>query len=150
MPKLATKYTCTGCMACLDKCPTKAIFRTDGSDGHRYVKIKSEKCVECKLCEKTCPVVNKLSYGNLSLNSEFYAGWSQDSDIRNNAATSGIFGTIAKSFIENGGWVAGAVMDNLQCNYLLTNSIKDIPKLQGSKYTSSNPNNIYSKILKIL
>lgn len=150
MPNLASKSTCTGCMACVDKCPHHAIFINRGNDGHRYVSIDYNICVECKLCEKTCPVVNEFIYGENNLGSDFFAGWSNDSTYRKNGATSGIFGTLARTFIENGGWVAGAVMDGLECKYILTNSVNDIDKLQGSKYTTSNPVGIYKQILERL
>ena len=150
MPELASKQKCTGCMACKDICPKDAIYSVIGADGHRYVKIDNDLCVECKLCEKTCPIINGTSYGENSLKSEFYAGWSNDRLIRDNGATSGLFGSIADSFIRKGGLVAGAIMDGLECKYILTNSLDDIGKLQGSKYTSSNPSEIYKTVLENL
>lgn len=146
MPKLATTYNCTGCMACKDICPRSAIHSHKGEDGHRYVYIDQTSCIECKLCEKICPITNGYNYGDNSLDSDFYAGWSTDKKIRANGATSGIFGTIANYFLTQKGWVAGAIMDNLECRYIITNSLDDLPKLQGSKYTSSDPSNIYKVI----
>lgn len=150
MPVLASKSTCTGCMACLDRCPHNAIEVCQGSDGHRYVRVNQDLCVECKLCEKTCPIVNGFSYGEQSLKSDFLAGWSEVDNLRDCGATSGIFGTIASAFIQNGGYIAAAVMDGLECKYILTNSAEDIKRMQGSKYTSSNPGNIYSQIFEKL
>ena len=150
MPKLASKYTCSGCMACKDICPKKAIFKQIGKDGHRYVSVNPSLCIECKLCEKICPVVNGYSYGDNTLESAFYAGWSKDSVLRTNGATTGIFGTLAWDFLNRGGWIAGAVMDGLECNYILSDSYEDIPRLQGSKYTSSDPTAIYSSVLSKL
>lgn len=150
MPELASERTCTGCMACADKCPRRAISSHANSDGHRYVSVESALCVECGLCEKTCPVVNGRSYGDNSLRSDFFAGWSTSSFVRKNGATAGIFGALASEFIRNGGYVAGAVMDGLECKYLLTDKPDDIERLQGSKYTSSDPTGIYSAIYKLL
>lgn len=137
-------------MACLDRCPHNAIEAHNGSDGHRYVRVNPELCIECKLCEKTCPIVNGFSYGAQSMESEFLAGWSEVDNLRDHGATSGIFGTIAYTFIQNGGYVAAAIMEGLECKYILTNSDEDIKKLQGSKYTSSNPGKIYSQIFEKL
>ena len=150
MPKLASRYTCSGCMACKDICPRQAIFRRTGKDGHRYVSVDPSLCIECKLCEKTCPVVNGYVYAENTLASTFYAGWSGDSVLRNNGATSGIFGTLSQAFLDQGGRIAGAVMDNLECHYILTSSSTDIPRLQGSKYTTSDPTGIYRAVLKKL
>jgi len=148
MPNLASKHSCSGCMGCKDICPKNAITSTVEKDGHSYINIDPDKCVGCNLCEKICPVVNNYSYGERSLMSSFFAGWSENISIRAKGATSGIFGTIANSFIEKGGWVVGAVMDGLTCKYIITNSIKDIDRLQGSKYTYSDPSGIYRSVLK--
>ncbi|MDE6292805.1 MAG: 4Fe-4S binding protein, partial [Bacilli bacterium] len=138
-------------MACEDKCPTKAIYQTIGNDGHKYIKINEDKCIECKLCEKTCPAVNNLTYGDNSIHTnKFYAGWAKNNKLRGNAATSGIFGAIAKYFLDQGGWIAGAIMDGIDCKYIVTNSIDDIARLQGSKYTYSNPKGIFGQILALL
>lgn len=137
-------------MACLDRCPHNAIEAYHDSDGQLYVRVNHDICVECKLCEKTCPVVNGFSYGEQSLESEFLAGWSEVDNLRDCGATSGIFGTIASAFIQNGGYVAAAVMNGLDCKYILTDSAEDIPRMQGSKYTSSDPGKIYSQIFEKL
>lgn len=150
MPELATRHTCTGCVACVDKCPHKAITSFIQSDGHRYVEVNHNLCVECKLCEKVCPKVNGFSYGENTLKSDFFAGWSKSETIRRRGATSGLFGAIAISFIENGGMVCGAVMDGLECVYIITDSLNDIDRIQGSKYTSSDPRGIYKEILQRL
>ena len=53
LPKLADKYLCTGCLACVDVCPSSAITDTKGYDGHIYVHVDINKCIGCLKCERT-------------------------------------------------------------------------------------------------
>lgn len=150
MPTLASNNTCTACMACMNACPKQAISCFALSDGHRMIKVDPEKCIECKLCEKVCPIVNDFSYGRQNLKSNFYAAWANDYQIRHKGATSGIFGALANAIISEGGLVCSAVMNGLECEYILTSDPDDITKMQGSKYTSSNPGLIYKDIFLAL
>ena len=46
---------CTGCFACINKCPTKCIKMVKDELGHIYPKIDDAKCVNCGLCSEKCP-----------------------------------------------------------------------------------------------
>ena len=151
MPELATKRNCTGCMACVDACPKSALSAKKNADGFRYITCDHNKCIECKLCEKVCPAVNGYVYGENDISSKFYAAWSKNILLRDNGATSGLAGSLAFTVIKSGGYVAGAVMDGLDCKYILTNNLNDLSLIQGSKYTNSNPIGIYKEIkLKLI
>ena len=51
------KYQCTGCNACQESCPTKAITMTSDSEGFSYPKINQSLCVNCKKCANVCPII---------------------------------------------------------------------------------------------
>ena len=58
MINITNKVDCCGCNACGDICPKDAIrFETD-IEGFWYPKVDRDKCIDCGLCEKTCPVIN--------------------------------------------------------------------------------------------
>ena len=64
MINTTNKVDCCGCNACGDICPKDAItFETD-IEGFWYPKVDRDKCIDCGLCEKTCPITNKLDNGN--------------------------------------------------------------------------------------
>lgn len=47
------------CRECEQICPTKCIDRIEDEEGVRY-PIKSKKlCIDCHLCKKACPNINK-------------------------------------------------------------------------------------------
>lgn len=57
MPQIdKTKYLCVGCGACAYSCPKQCITFNDNSLGQYVPNIDYDKCIECKLCEKKCPI----------------------------------------------------------------------------------------------
>lgn len=147
-PKLANKKECTGCLACVDSCPKKAIGYYQGDDGHVYVYVKKEHCIGCRICERVC-VSSRLNYGNNDLNmSQVYAAWSSNQEDRKYATSGGVFASLARYIIENGGVVVGACLQGKECSHILIDNVYDIKKLQGSKYMSSSMEGIYKTIEK--
>lgn len=146
MPTLATHTTCTGCMGCLNACPKGAIEKKVYPDGHFGIRVLKDACVECGMCERVCPIVNGISYGCLKRPKHTFAAWAEDEAVRRRGATAGIFGALALKMIRDGGCVAGVVMEGLDCRYVLTDRPEEIARMQGSKYTASQPECIYKKI----
>lgn len=54
------KNDCTGCMACMNICPRKAINIYEDNEGFKFPKINQDLCINCGLCKKVCPVINKM------------------------------------------------------------------------------------------
>lgn len=42
-PKLASRFDCTGCLACVDICKHDALTSFVDSDGHNYVRIMMKR-----------------------------------------------------------------------------------------------------------
>ena len=80
MPKLATKEYCTGCTACASACQSGCIKMTADENGFLFPVIDSQKCVECCLCEKACPILTPSPKAeNVP---KAYAAYSNDEQIR--------------------------------------------------------------------
>ena len=104
IPHLADKFTCTGCLACVDACERKAISNLIGSDGHIYVKYDGKKCVECHRCETVCSIVNGLSYSSNNIKQSYaYAAYCTDVNLYENSTSGGVFVALATRFISEGG-----------------------------------------------
>ena len=56
---IITPIECCGCSACYNICPKNAISMKENSEGFLYPFIDEEKCVDCGLCKKVCPIVKK-------------------------------------------------------------------------------------------
>lgn len=53
---------CTGCSACVLKCPKQCIRLECSREGFLYPIIGQSECINCGICEKVCPVISKSEY----------------------------------------------------------------------------------------
>lgn len=136
MPILANKYVCTGCMACMNACARAAITFQQDDEGFLQPNIDETKCVECNLCERACPEVQKTYNYNVG-NTDVYAGWNNTD--RRISSSGGAFSSIARYILEKGGVVYGAFLDEyLNCKHIEVDNIEGLNKLRGSKYMQSS------------
>lgn len=139
---------CTGCGACLNVCPVGAISMLENSEGFLYPQIDEEKCMNCGLCKKTCPAINPNYKNNKS--PECYAYMASDEE-RLKSSSGGAFPVLAHWFINNGGYVAGAVWTkDYQVEHIVSNNLDDIERMRNSKYLQSDTKNCYKEIKQLL
>ena len=144
MKEVINKFNCTGCSACMNSCPKNAIRMEYSREGFLYPKIDTDKCINCNLCKKICPVLNTSK--NISKNS-CYVGYIKNDKVIMNSSSGGIFYVLANNILENNGIVIGAAFDKKnKLQHIAIEEKKEINKLMGSKYIQSNLNNIYSYI----
>lgn len=144
MEQVLEKNKCTGCTACMNICPKKAITMQEDKDGFKYPVIDKEKCINCGLCVKTCPVINTTE--NKSINKS-YVGYNKNEEIRLKSSSGGIFTLIANYILEQSGIVIGAAFDKEnKLKHTAIENKKDLEKLRGSKYLQSDLNDIFSYI----
>lgn len=141
---------CTGCGACHGHCPTKAIEMKEDYEGFRQPTIDMDKCINCDMCSKICPVNNDFPNTN-ETRPEMQATWSKDSDVVESSATGGLFYELAKQVVEEGGVAVGAIYDeDLQVTHEFAETLEDLTKLQGSKYVQSKVYHTFPIIRKML
>ena len=151
MPTLADIHICTGCLACVDTCAKNALTAHYNDEGHLTYMIDASLCVECGLCEKTCPVVSDYAYGKNTLKaSQPFAAWGNEKQLRSYSSSGSVFAHLAKHIINNGGIVVGASLQNNEVKHIAVQKAEDIYLLQGSKYTQSNTEGIYKTVRKCL
>lgn len=148
-----SKQDCCGCNACGDICPTKAISFPTDNEGFWYPKIDYDKCINCELCTRTCPVINvdKLKKNDFA-EPDCYAGENKDLEVVFDSTSGGIFSVFANRFFRDGGYVGGAVYsdDYMSVKQILTDNKADLPKLRSSKYTQSDFSGFYNQVKNLL
>jgi len=148
MIKIENKENCTGCYACLNICPEQCISMNTDDEGFWYPVVDNKSCIECGLCVKVCPLINKAEYSNAPI---AYACINNALDIRLESSSGGIFTLIAEQIMASGGIVFGARFDdnfNVVHDYVETK--EDLNSLRGSKYLQSKIRETYKEVEKNL
>ena len=136
---------CVGCGACANTCPKDCLNMVVDKNGFLYPEIQKADCVNCGACERSCPIINKKTKEDESV--PVYAVYSKNDNVRISSSSGGLFYTVAKYIIENGGIVYGAAFDdNLYLSHKGVESIEDLYILQGSKYLQSDTKHCFREI----
>lgn len=137
---------CTGCKACVDKCPKNAITIVDSLKAYNAIIDKSQ-CINCGACYKVCQVNNSIQKTDPI---KWYQGWAKREDVRKNSSSGGLAAAIMTAFIENGGVVCSCVFEKGCFGFQFAENTDDVKKFIGSKYVKSDPQGIYKQIAKRL
>ena len=141
------KKDCCGCKTCMNVCPTDSIEIKCHELGFEYPVINQLTCINCGRCKSVCPMINTDVKGK-QIESVYAVVLNENAVL--NSASGGAFYALAKAFIEEGGTVFGcAFNDKLMAKHIEVNKIKDLKKLQGSKYVQSDMN-CHQRIKEIL
>lgn len=145
MIKLQNKKDCCGCYACINSCPIACIEMQDDLEGFAYPVVNEEKCIDCGLCEKVCPVLN-IQHSRKPL--QVYAVKAKSEQIRKVSSSGGVFSLLGEQVIDNGGVVFGACFDeNNKVVHRHTTTKEGLAAFRGSKYVQSEIGDAY-KIVK--
>lgn len=145
---ITDKRNCTGCGACINACPRNIITMEEDNDGFVYPRIQNEECIECHLCEKSCPMLNdKATYSqNIAGFPQFFAGQLKNKDDLLEVSSGGAFWAFSQTVIEAGGVVYGAVQEDVDHIYHFRAEDADgIKRIRRSKYFQSDTGFTYQQ-----
>lgn len=144
-----SKRECTGCGACENICPKRAITMKEDDSGFSYPEINSN-CIDCNVCEKVC-----RGRGHEAKEHQktpiVYAAWSNCDAIRYNSTSGGLFSEIAKVILADGGYAVGAAYGaNMLVSHVMIDDESDLDRIRQSKYVQSDTGSIYKAVLEKL
>ena len=136
---ITSKEDCCGCTSCANICPKGAITMKEDNEGFLYPVIDEKKCINCGLCQKVCPILNKKK--NEKNNQKGYIFQYKDKVIRKESTSGGFFTAIAEFVIENNGVVYGVSLDEqFIAKHERVTKKENLWKFRNSKYVQSDPN----------
>ena len=148
--QIANLDMCSGCGACVAVCPKNAIDFKEDRFGQKFPKIDQNKCIDCHLCEKTCPINHEFFIPKLEL-TKCYALQGRNKGHVEGCSSGGVATIIARHIIEQGGYVFGCKFDeNMDLNYVECSTLYELELIKGSKYVQSNLTQCYVQIKKRL
>lgn len=140
---------CNGCYACATICPKNCISMVVDEEGFWYPKVNLDLCVDCGLCEKTCPILSKDI--SLHKSTKAYAAISKKEDVRKESSSGGIFSEIAEWVLERNGVVFGAAFEtDFSVQHTYVENPEQLHIFRGSKYVQSKIGDTYSEAKRFL
>ena len=136
---------CSGCSACYASCGRGAISMVADGEGFLQPVIDEAKCVNCGLCEKSCPVLAKLpSRTPIAV----YAARAKDDELRMKSSSGGVFSLLARAVIAEGGIVFGAGFDHNDWHVMHkpAENEEELEDLRGSKYVQSEMGDVFRRV----
>lgn len=134
--EICPRALCTGCAACVNVCPKDAIRMQEDDCGYKYPLIDEAVCIDCGLCERTCPVLSPL---DLCVPKKAYAVAAVDKGERQSSSSGGAASVLGRYVLEQGGTVYGCAQKNYNTiRHIRIDRVEDIVLLKGSKYVQSD------------
>lgn len=148
MIQIDNKNKCCGCNACVQRCPKQCIKMKADNEGFLYPIVDTTTCIDCGICEKVCPVINKQKPRKPL---KVYAAYNNNEEIRTSSSSGGIFTLIAEETIKKGGIVFGVKFNkDWMPEFDYAETIEDISAFRGSKYVQAFVGNAYRKAEEFL
>ena len=134
---------CYGCSACATACPRHSIQMKTNKEGFKFPIIDKEKCIECGLCEKVCPVLQPKP--NISSTvQKAYCVKHKNSSVLQTSTSGGFFTAISDAILAEKGIIYGAAFDeNMVVKQCRATNAYERDQMKGSKYVQSDIGNTY-------
>ena len=140
------KQYCSGCSACKNICAHKAIQMQEDNEGFFYPWVDEDKCVNCGLCSKICPIDNNVE--NADNEQHSYIGITNNQHFYTESATIGVCTMLTEHILSMGGCVYGVELNesDWKAYHVCINSLDEINRIRNSKYLQSNTVNTFEDV----
>lgn len=144
MIQIHDKRDCCGCTACVERCPKQCITMTADEEGFLYPHVNLLLCINCRLCERVCPVINQQN-GKMPLG--VYAVMNPNADVRLKSSSGGLFTMLAEKILAEDGSVFGAAFDtDWSVKHIGVTKCGELERLRGSKYLQSRVETTFKEV----
>lgn len=142
--RICAHAECTGCMACESICSHNAIKIEKDLMGFYYPQKEMDRCINCGLCEKACPINSLPKYHQIR--DAFVATATNDCE-RQSSTSGGIASVMARHIINKGGVVYGCTsIKATHVCHIRIDKEDDVTLLKGSKYVQSDMSGIMPQV----
>lgn len=142
MVDIKNKKECCGCASCANICPKNCIAMISDEEGFLYPQVNKDLCINCNLCEKSCPIINLKKSDNKPV---VYGCYNKDEEVRMGSSSGGVFHILCDFIIRQNGVVFGAEFDeNFDVCHGYAETLEECEKFRGSKYAQSIIGDSYS------
>lgn len=153
MIQIIDKAKCCGCTSCVNVCPQSAISMSPDEEGFCYPVINMDICIDCGICNKVCPIENRLVNKNAVL--ESYVLRTKNNNVLMNSTSGGFITPLATYVLDHYGVVCAASYDNdFKVKHTIIDNLNgggyDLSRIRGSKYVQSNLDDCLLKIKRYL
>ncbi|NLJ70776.1 MAG: 4Fe-4S dicluster domain-containing protein [Clostridiaceae bacterium] len=143
------KSDCYGCGACANSCIYNAITMVPDQQGFLYPHIEQEKCVNCGLCKKSCPIALEEKHKNEKCDEVL--GVKNQDIIREKSSSGGIYTALSDWILEQNGVCIGVQYnEKMEVVHAEADNKEQRDAFLGSKYVQSNIGFIYRRTYEIL
>lgn len=145
MIQIKNKVDCCGCTACANICPKQAITMKPDPEGFLYPVVNEENCINCGVCDATCPIHNKID--RTKEKTKGFILRVKDEKKLFESTSGGGFTALAEYVLKNGGVVYGAGYDDSMrviCKKATSND--ELKEMRGSKFVQSLLGNTYKDV----
>ena len=144
------KKNCSGCSLCVQLCVKECISMRSDEEGFLFPVIDMDKCIDCGLCYRKCPV-NRQSVTNNKNFPKYYASAISDTKELLECSSGGTFIELAKYVLSQGGYVCGCVFDeHMRAVHKCTNSLEEVRRMRGSKYVQSSIEKAFPQVKDLI
>lgn len=148
MIEIKEKKDCCGCWACVQRCPKHCITMKEDSEGFLYPEVDQSSCIDCGLCEKVCPVINREEARRPL---ESLAAINPDEKVRMASSSGGVFTLLATQVLAEGGVVFGARFnDRWEVVHDVAEDAESLAALRESKYVQSRIGDSFARAERYL
>lgn len=151
MIDIKDKVDCCGCNACSDVCPEDAITFVTDNEGFWYPEVNMDRCIDCHLCEKVCPIINPSKRIEVFDEPVVVGAYNKDESIRMDSTSGGIHSIFAKKIYSEHGYVGGAIFnEDHTASQIISSDPSFLENIRSSKYLQSNAEGVYRKIKNLV